>query len=534
MIQRLPLMWPEILLFAATCVVMVIGLSGKYSVRRLCGPICLLALLGAGVLAIIAPDAAGALPNLPRYGKGITAAVGALLLLLLNGVADREVESSIAAGRASFDPLRTVRAEFYAFFLFSITGLMLCASADNLIWLFLALELTSLPTYVMVAISSGEGRGRERAMEAAVKYFFLGAMGAAIFLFGFAFIYGGTGSTDLGQIRETLHAQAAAGGISAVALTGMLMAVLGLCFKIAAVPMHFYTPDVYQGAASPVTAMLAFVPKAAGFFALMLLLAAVGWGAGGAFGPLPSPLMEVLTLIAILTMTIGNVLALLQNSVKRVLAYSSIAHSGYMLVGLVSGPNQHPASNRFADNGLSAVLFYLLIYGITSVGAFAVLASLERRAGDGRYEEADDFADIKGLRVHHPSMAWILALSALGLMGFPPLVGFFAKIPLFTSSWAAGQWGLLLVLAINSAIGAYYYLRIVYVALLDSPDAGGRAAQFQVSPFNSRLIAGVLSVAAVVVLVIWTPAPLAELGGSYSALPFKMSPHADAAPLPHP
>ncbi len=534
MIQRLPFMWPEILLFAVTCVVMVVGLSGKYSVRRLCGPLCLLALLGAGVLAVMSPDARDAMPNLARYGKGITAVVGALLLLLLNGVADREVEASVASGRSAFDPLRTIRAEFYAFFLFSITGLMLCAGADNLIWLFLALELTSLPTYVMVAISSGEGRGRERAMEAAVKYFFLGAMGAAIFLFGFAFIYGGTGSTDLNQIRETLHQQAATGGISGIALTGVLMAVLGLCFKIAAVPMHFYTADVYQGAASPVTAMLAFVPKAAGFFALMLLLAAVGWGASGSAGALPSPLVEVLTLIAILTMTVGNVLALLQNSLKRMLAYSSIAHTGYMLVGLVSGPNQHPGTSRFADNGLSAVLFYLLIYGITSVGAFAVLASLERRGADGRYEEADDFADIKGLRMHHPTMAWVLALSALGLMGFPPLVGFFAKIPLFTSSWAAGQWGLLLVLALNSAIGAYYYLRIVYVALLDSPDAGGRAAHFQISPFSSRLIAGVLSVAAVVMLVIWSPAPLAYMGGAYSTLPAKPPAHAAAEPVtPH-
>ena len=494
MIEKLNTLYPEMLLFLATCAVLVIGLSRSTSLRRFAGPICALALVGAGLLAYLtgAPNnASAAYPWLATYGKVIVAAVGLLLVLLLQGVADRDYEDQVAKGRAAFDPARTIRAEFWAFFLFSITGLMLCAGSDNLIWLFLALELTSLPTYVMVAVSTS----RERSMESGVKYFFLGALGAAVFLFGFAFVYGGTGATDFARIAESLRAQAAsADGINPVALTGLILSVLGLCFKIAAVPMHGYVADVYQGAHASVSAMLAFVPKAAGFFALILLLGCAGWGAGGT-GMLPSPLSELIAVIAVLTMTVGNVLALLQTSVKRMLAYSSIAHSGYMLVGLVAGPGG--VDQSITRSGIAAVLFYLLIYGITSVGTFAVPAALERRAADGHLDEPDSFDDLRGLRTTHPTLAWVLALSALGLMGFPPLVGFFAKLPLFTASWSSGNTVLLLVLAVNSAIGAVYYLRLVYLALIASADA---PSPFAASPFRSRALAGYIAAASLIVL----------------------------------
>lgn len=525
MIDKFHALYPEMLLFLATCAVLVIGLSRSVALRRLAGPICAIALIGAGLLAYYTGTASShtSFPGLARYGKVIAAVVGLLLVLLLQGVADRDYEDQVATGRSAFDPARTIRAEFWAFFLFSITGLMLCAGSDNLIWLFLALELTSLPTYVMVTVSTP----RDRSMESGVKYFFLGALGAAIFLFGFAFIYGGTGATDFRQITESLRAQAgSAGGINPIALTGLILSVLGLCFKIAAVPMHGYVADVYQGAHASVSAMLAFVPKAAGFFALVLLMGCAGWGADGS-GMLPSPLSEIIAVIAVLTMTVGNVLALLQTSVKRMLAYSSIAHSGYMLVGLVAGPRG--TGENIANSGIAALLFYLLVYGITSVGTFAVPAALERRAADGHLDEPDSFDDLRGLRNSHPTLAWVLALSALGLMGFPPLVGFFAKLPLFTSSWASHNTALLLVLAVNSAIGAVYYLRLVYVALIAPADS---PSQFTATPFRSRAFAGYIAAAALVVLALIPMTDAAATAAAYVPVQGKLAANPVDAPAP--
>jgi NADH-quinone oxidoreductase subunit N len=533
-IEKISTLWPEIALFMTTCVVMLLGLSANLNIRKLCAPVSAAGLIIAGVLAFgtTPENLSSTLPHFAMYGKLLAAVVGLLLLGLLTGVADRQYEALVASGRERFDPIRTVRGEFYAFFLFSITGLMLCAGATNLIWLFLALELVSLPTYVMIALSSG----RERAMESAVKYFFLGALGAAIFLFGFVFIYGATGSVELAEITRTFVAQGRDGGINAIGLLGVLLAILGLCFKIAAVPMHLYTPDVYQGAASPVTAMLAFVPKAAGFYSLILILACVGWGGGGGLtvtqsaagshGALPSPIGEVLTIIAVLTMTIGNVLAVMQSSVKRVLAYSSIAHSGYMLVALIAGPG--PFGTDMPSNGFAAVMMYLLSYGITNVAVFSVLAVLERRQADGTIDEVDGFGEIRGLRKRHTGLAAIFSLGILGLMGFPPLFGFFAKLPLFQSGWAGGHMALVLILGINSAIAAYYYLRLLSAALLDSPEASARNVEsFERAPLAGRDMAGYCAVLAMVGLIVLPlfqvsglqPTRWASDAGEYKAIP---------------
>ncbi|MEK6702285.1 MAG: NADH-quinone oxidoreductase subunit N [Planctomycetota bacterium] len=500
MIERLAYLWPEIALFASTCIVMVLGLSHSRSTRKMSAVVAGAGLIASLVLAIYTtphatevrnPGGQTLLPDLARYSKVMIAGVGLLLLLLAAGTVDRDDEDEIAAGRRTFDPLRSNRAEFYAFFLFSITGLMLCASAADLVWLFLALELTSLPTYIMVAISTN----RNRSKEAAVKYFFLGAMGAAIFLFGFAFIYGGTGSTKLNVIAEVFGRS----GINGTAMTGLVLAVLGLGFKIAAVPMHFYTADVYQGAAAQVSGFLAFVPKTAGFIALMLLMSTVRWNHGDVGGSsLPEALRVTLWVMAALTMTVGNVLAIWQTSVKRVLAYSSIAHSGYMLVGIIAGPG----GGQAADNGLSAVLFYLLGYGLTNVGTFAVLAALERTGPDGRRHEIDSFADLRGLCKTRPMLGWVMVLCSMSLLGFPPLLGFFAKLPLFTAGISAGELPLVVILGVNSAIAAFYYLRFVQACLLESPDE--QSTLVRASPFASRGFAALLSGAGVVVLVVFS------------------------------
>lgn len=492
MIERLPFLYPEIVLFLTTCVVMVLGLSHNLSTRRLCAPFTGIGLIIAGILAAVTQERTlGPLPYLLPYVKTVVAGVGLLLLLLQAGTVDRQEEREIAAGLRAFNPLRTTRAEYYAFFLFSLTGLMLCATATDLIWLFLALELTSLPTYIMVTIST---RG-SRSQEAGVKYFFLGALGAAIFLYGFSLIYGGTGTTDLVGIARAIQA----GGINSITMTGLMLAIVGMSFKIAAVPMHFYTPDVYEGAAAPVSAFLAFVPKTAGFVSIILLLSAVGWHYGPGGASLPEALRLMLWIVAALTMTVGNVLALLQNSVKRMLAYSSIAHSGYMLVGVIAGPGSGNGSETFTRNGLAAVLFYLLAYGVMNVGAFAVVACLERQGRDGQPVEADTVEDLKGLCTTRPLLGWTMVLSSLSLLGMPPLLGFFGKLPLFSSAIAAGEIPLVIVLGLNSAIAAYYYLRLAAAPLLS--DAGPRSDSIRHAPFATRRLAGLLSAAGVVGLM---------------------------------
>jgi NADH-quinone oxidoreductase subunit N len=497
MFEKVRFMWPEVSLFVVACIVMVLGLSRALRVRRLTEGVCALGLIVAGVLAVYTPAGHGLMPGLLPYAKVLVAAVGLLLLLLASGTVDREEEGLIATGRLAFNPLRTNRAEFYSFFLFSLTGVMLCAAADDLVWLFLALELTSLPTYIMVTISQ-TGRRGSKSQEAGVKYFFLGALGAAVFLYGFALLYGGTGTTSLTGIRDALAAQAGAGGINAIAMAGLLLALIGVGFKIAAVPMHLYTPDVYEGAASPVSAFLAFVPKTAGFLAIILLCSAAGWTheRGGEAGSLPELVRLTLWVMAALTMTWGNVLAILQSNVKRMLAYSSIAHSGYMLVGVIAGPGD----GRLFSNGLAAVLFYLLVYGVSNMGAFAVLACLERRAAaTGEPVEIETVEDIRGLCRTHPALGWTMVLSALSLMGFPPLLGFFGKVPLFTSAIWSGEVFLVLVLGVNSAIGAYYYLRLVFLPYLDDPSEEARAAR--PAPYASRPAAAMASAAGVIVLV---------------------------------
>lgn len=487
--ENLAHVWPEIWLFVTTCIVMVVGLSPDERVRKLCSWICGLGLLVAIGTAASAPASGGLFPSITPYAKALIGIVGLLLLPLLAGTVDRDLDAAIRAGKMKFDALRTNRAEFYAFFLFSLTGLMLTASANDLIWLFLALELTSLPTYIMVTIST---RGT-RSQEAGVKYFFLGALGAAVFLYGFGLLYGAAGSTDLVEIAGAFRAQAVGEGLNPIAIAGLTISLIGLCFKIAAVPMHAYAADVYQGAASGVSAMLAFVPKAAGFLAIMMICGTVGWVHGGAESALPKPIYVLLWIVAVATMTGGNVLAIRQTSVKRMLAYSSIAHSGYMLVGIIAGPGIGKGS--FWDNGLAAVLFYLLTYGVTNVGTFAVLACIKTANGD----EADDIADIRGLHRTRPHLAAAMLLCVLSLLGLPPLLGFFGKLGLFTAAISAGEIPLVIILGLNSAIAAFYYLRIVRAAYLDAPDEQAPASQ--PTAIRPRVFAALVSAGSVVALL---------------------------------
>ncbi len=461
------LLAPESVLFATAMVVAVIGLSRTPSVRASVPWVCVIGLIVSlfALEMVWTPERVqGArllFPMMGKFVKALIAVIGVGLVAVSAGSIDRRYEDAVARGRAAFDPLRVVRGEYYAFLLLSLVGAMLVTSAPDLIWLFLGLELVSLPTYVMVAVA----RTGRRSMEAAMKYFFLGALATAIMLYGFAMLYGATGTIQMVPLRDVLAAQAAGDGLTTTALLGAILTVLGLCFKLAAVPMHFYAPDVYDGAPLPVTAFLSFTPKIAGFAALVTVLGAVGWsghsfidhdGVRIAYQGLPQPITAVLWMVAVLTMTLGNVGGLLQTSLKRTLAYSSIANSGYMLVGLIVGPK----------GGIGTMYLFMAAYGVMTVATFGALAALERKG-----EEVDTFESLSGLRASHPWIAFFLTVSTLSLLGVPPLFGALAKILLVFTAFEGDQAVLGAVLLINTAIGAVYYLRFIGAAVVAPTDA---------------------------------------------------------------
>jgi NADH-quinone oxidoreductase subunit N len=295
-------------------------------------------------------------------------------------------------------------------------------------------------------------------------------------------LYGATGTMSLVGMKDVLTARLAeTGSIGTLATLGLLLSIFGIAFKLAAAPLHMYAADVYEGAAAPVTAFLGFVPKAGGVVALMLILSVTGWMEEG--GSLPEAVLITLWVVAVLTMTLGNIGALLQTRVKRMLAYSSISHSGYILIGIIAGPG----------DGFVAVLVYLLAYGFSNTATFAVLASLKR--GGGEVETLDDLA---GLRERHPSMAWAMAISAGSLLGFPPLLGFWGKLLLFIAGIATGHIVLVIIAAINSAISGWYYLRLVALPLTGSATASSRSVER--GDWKGPRIAAVAACAAVIVL----------------------------------
>ncbi len=465
MVEKLSTLGPEMCLLIGGCICLVTGLDRLGAVRRATVWVAALSLVCAGFLTVdfeAHDHGVFRVGGMAPYIKLIVCGVGLILLMIAAGVPMQLRQTVQAENAKDFEPGDILRGEFFAFFLFSLTGVMLCASADDLVWLFLALELTSLPTYVMVATA----REKTMAQESAVKYFFLGAMSAAVFLYGFALIYGATGFTSFDMIRQTAAMQIEThGAITPMLLIGMVLAVIGVCFKIAAVPMHFYAADVYEGASTPVTAFLAFTPKVAGFVALILLLGLVAWfPVDGEFVQLPPVLVALLWIIAVLTMSVGNVLGLLQKSVKRTLAYSSIAHSGYILMGVLVGPGLVGTHGAVGD-GIAAVLFYLPAYGLATIASFAVIGCMRRNG-----EEADSFDDLSGLARRHPWLAWIMMLSVFSLLGIPPFVGFLGKVYLFGSAIQAQYIWLVVIAVVNSAVSAGYYLHILAACFFGDPD----------------------------------------------------------------
>lgn len=354
---------------------------------------------------------------------------------------------SIAIAYGYLKRMGMERGEYYTLMLFSISGMLLMAQASNLIVIFLGLELLSIPLYILAAW----GRPRPESEEAGLKYFLLGAFATGFVVYGIAMTFGATGST---QIEGIVTSIASGKAITTLLMIGAALLLVGFGFKVAAVPFHMWTPDVYQGAPTSVTGFMAVGAKAAGFAALLRIFVS-------AFPSLSVDLVPVLWALAAVTMIGGNLIAIAQTDIKRLLAYSSIAHAGYILMALVSFGNP-----KVAQDSVASALFYLVAYAITSFGAWAMVIALEKAEGKGL--EINDYA---GLGRKYPALAAAMTIFMLSLTGIPPTLGLIGKLYLFRTVVEGGFIGLAIIGVVTSLISAYYYLRVVVVMYMREGDA---------------------------------------------------------------
>lgn len=402
----------------------------------------------------------------------VLAAVGLLTIMFSAHVVERD---GLPAG------------DYYALVLFSIAGMMMMATANDLLVVFIALEILSLGVYVLTGIR----RDDPRATEAAFKYFLLGAFSSAFFLYGIAFTYGVTGSTRLDRVGSFLASQSLT--TSPMVLIGLGLLLVGFAFKISAVPFHMWTPDAYEGAPAIVTGFMSTGVKAAAFAAFTRVFLST-------FEPLTAGWAPLVWVLAAATMILGTVVGVAQSNLKRMLAYSSIAHGGYLLVGLV-------AANQV---GKAAILFYLLAYAITNVAAFGVIALL------GSRERAnDELRDYAGLWQTHPGLAALMTVCLLSLGGLPPTAGFIGKWYIFSAAVSAGYYGLAVIGVLTSVVSVFFYLRVVVMMYM--ADREGLAVPPRISRVGMAALA--LSIAAIFFLGI-LPTPVLDLAADSIATIF--------------
>lgn len=357
----------------------------------------------------------------------------------------------------SLDVPRLQKLEYYALLITATIGFSLMAASTDLIMTYVAFETASISSYVLAGFLTKSSRSTEAGM----KYFVYGAFTTAVMLYGMSLLYGVTGQTNLYAIGSLLSGEVQ-GAVQPVVLLAAVLVLVGFGFKISAVPYHFWAPDVYQGAPTPFTAFLSTASKAAGFAVLLRVFLAGVFGA-----PQPSSVWwAMLVAIAIITMTLGNLVAIFQTNIKRMLAYSSIAQAGYALIGLVT----------LSQDGSGAVMFYLLMYIFTNIAAFGVIILVSNATG------SDEITDLNGLNRRSPALALIMTLAILSLAGIPPTAGFFGKFFLFKAAVDAGLWWLALIGILNAFIALYYYLNVVKYMYLyrseedDKPIAVSREA----------------------------------------------------------
>ncbi|MGE5236964.1 MAG: NADH-quinone oxidoreductase subunit N [Acidobacteriota bacterium] len=453
---------PELVLTTLAMVVLIIGLAGGKGRHRLVAVVSLTSLLATAAalwLAAVGTDPVArfffgmfALDHFAVFFKALFLLSSGLTLLLSLDYLERY---DVRPG------------EYHSLVLLATVGMMVMASGVNLAVIYVGLELMALSTYVL----AGYFRREVKSHEAAAKYFVLGALSSGVLLYGLSLIYGATRTLDLARLADTVRG----GTHSTPLLVGVALLACGFLFKVAAVPFHVWTPDVYEGAPTPITAFMSVGPKAAAFAIFLRVFV-------GGLEPLTPQWRMLVAAAAALTMVWGNVAALTQDNVKRMLAYSSIAHAGYALLGLVSG----------TQAGVSSVMFYMLVYTVTNLGAFGFVILLESRGFAG-----ETVADYAGLARVHPVAAFGMLLFLLSLGGIPPTAGFMGKLYLFAAAVQAGYVWLVVLAVVMSAVSLYYYLRIVLQMYLREGE-GAEGAPLLTAPWTERVIVA----CAVAVLVI--------------------------------
>ena len=468
--QDLMPLLPEIILACGAMLVLMGGVIGGERSAAAVNGLCIIVLLLV-VYAMIAWVPAG---RLALFGGSFVVDDYARFLKLL------ALSGSAGALMLSLDYLsaeRQQKFEYGVLVLLSTLGMMMLISAADLIALYLGLELMSLPLYVIAA----SNRENVRSTEAGLKYFVLGALSSGMLLYGASLIYGFTGTIEFGGI-----AKAAGQGGNLGLIFGLVFLFVGFCFKVSAVPFHMWTPDVYEGAPTPVTAFFAAAPKVAGI-AIFVRATVV------AFPGITHEWQQIVVFVSIASMALGAFAAIGQRNIKRLMAYSSIGHMGFALVGLAAG----------TPEGVQGVLVYMAIYVAMTLGTFAVILAMRR---DGIYVET--IADLAGLSRTQPTMAFMLAMLLFSLAGIPPLAGFFAKFYVFLAAIKAGLYVLAVIGVLTSVVGAFYYLTIVKIMYFDEP-----AKRFQSMPGLLRLVLGVSGLINILFFVY--PAPL--LGAATAA-----------------
>ncbi len=398
------------------------------------GGLAIIGLLGAGAASILLWDSNAesfgvvTADNFSLFVNLVLVTVGILTVIFSSQTIERD---KLPAG------------EYYAVMLFSIVGMMLMGQATDLLVIFLALETMSIAVYILTGIR----KDQQQSTEAAFKYFLLGAFASSFFLYGIAFLYGVTGTTNIDRMSTAIAAQSMSG--NPMILLGIGLLIVGFAFKVAAVPFHMWSPDAYEGAPTVVTGFMSTGVKAAAIAAFVRVFLK-------GLDPMIADWAPVLWWIAAATMIVGTVVGVAQTSLKRMLAYSSIAHGGYLLAGLVAGN----------DVGKAAILFYLAAYALTNLGAFGVIAIL------GTRERAnDDLRDYAGLWHSHPALATLMTLFLLSLGGFPPTAGFIAKWYVFSAAIGSGYYGLAIIGVLSSVVSVFFYLRIVVMMYMTDRDA---------------------------------------------------------------
>ncbi len=426
---------PEILLSVVACLVLLIDLFVPADARPGVGyPLALLALLGAGLVSLMGLDS-GSMTALNELviSDGVGAVLKAGTAIGAAGVLIYSRDYARARG--------LWRAEYLVLILFAVVGMMTMIGANHLLTLYVGLELLALCLYSMI----GMQRDSVRAAEAAMKYFVLGALASGILLYGMSLLYGLTGSLSLAELAS---ASGELAPTNLPLLTAVVLIVAGLLFKLGVVPFHMWVPDVYDGSATSTTLLLSSVPKLAAF-AIMLRLLAYG------LGEWTSAWQDMLAIAAVLSISVGNIVAIAQTSIKRMLGYSTISHMGFLLLGFLGG----------TTHGYSASLSYVVIYTVITLGAFGIILLLSKPQF-----ESDTLNDLKGLNHSRPGLAFLMLIVMFSLAGVPPTAGFFAKLLVLQAALENGFLWSVVVAVVMAVVGAFYYLRVVKLMYFDLPD----------------------------------------------------------------